>query len=148
MLKVGDPAPEFNLPDEAGNRHRLSDYRGKNPVVLIFYPMNQTPVCTAQLCEVRDAYADLKAAGAVVFGVNPAGAESHQTFVQRHSFPFHLLVDADREVARQYRTLLGWGKLSINNRSVYVIGKDGKILFARPGKPAPAEMLAALQAAG
>jgi peroxiredoxin Q/BCP len=117
-------------------------------VVLIFYPMNQTPVCTAQLCEVRDAYADLKAAGAVVFGINPAGAESHQSFVQRHSFPFHLLVDEDREVAKQYRTLLGWGKLSINNRSVYVIGKDGKILFARPGKPAPAELLAALQAAG
>lgn len=147
MLKVGDPAPDFTLTDEAGDRHRLSDYRGKNPVVLIFYPMNQTPVCTAQLCEVRDAYADLKAAGAVVFGVNPAGAESHQSFSQRHSFPFRLLIDEDKQVARLYQSVLGWGKLSINNRSVYVIGKDGKVLFARPGKPAPQEMLAAIQTA-
>jgi peroxiredoxin Q/BCP len=147
MLKVGDPAPEFTLVDEAGERHRLSDYRGKNPVVLIFYPMNQSAVCTAQLCEVRDAYADLKAAGAVIFGVNSAGEESHRSFAQRHSFPFRLLIDEGRQVAKQYQTILGWGKLSITNRSVYVIGKDGKVLFARMGKPKPQEMLAAIQAA-
>jgi len=145
MLKVGETAPDFTLADETGQRHRLSDYRGKNAVVLIFYPMNQTAVCTAQLCEVRDAFADLKAAGAVIFGLNSAGEESHRGFVERRSFPFHLLVDADKRVARQYRSVVGWGKLSINNRTVYVVGRDGKILFAQRGKPTPQELLAAIR---
>lgn len=147
MLKVGDLAPDFTLADEAGDRHQLSSYRGKNPVVLIFYPMNESGICTAQLCEMRDAYSDLKAAGAVIFGVNPASAESHRRFVEHHSFPFRLLIDEGKQVAKQYETVLGWGILSITNRSVYVVGKDGKLLFARMGKPKPREMLAAIQAA-
>jgi peroxiredoxin Q/BCP len=148
MLKVGDTAPDFTLRDEQGNPHTLSTHRGHSPVVLVFYPMNQTRVCTTQLCEMRDAYEDLAAAGLVVFGINPAGQESHQQFVKRHGFPFHLLVDEDKAVARLYRTVLGFGALSINNRSVYVVGKDGKIVFAQMGKPSPQEVLAALRSAG
>jgi peroxiredoxin Q/BCP len=148
MLKVGEIAPDFTLCDEQGHQHTLSAHRGKSPVVLVFYPMNQTRVCTSQLCEMRDAYEELAAAGLVVFGINPADRESHQQFVERHGFPFHLLVDEEKAVARLYKTVLGWGALSINNRSVYVVGKEGRILFARVGKPSPQEVLAAVRSAG
>ena len=148
MLKVGDTAPDFTLLDEQGQRHTLSAHRGQRLVVLVFYPMDQTKVCTSQLCEMRDAYEDLAEAGLAVFGINPGDRESHQAFVQRHGFPFHLLVDEGKAVAKLYKTVLGWGALSLTNRSVYVVGKDGRIVFAQPGKPAPAEVLAALRKAG
>lgn len=144
MLSVGDLAPDFTLPNQNGEPVLLSSYRGKCPVVLIFYPGDSTPVCTSQLCEVRDSYAEFQQAGAVVFGVNPWGEESHRRFAERHHFPFSLLVDRGNQVARQYEAVLGWGPLSFPNRTVYVIGRDGRILFARRGKPTPAEVLASL----
>lgn len=145
MIPVGEPAPDFTLPDEQGHSVTLSSFRGKHPVVLIFYPGDSTYVCTRQLCEVRDSFAEFQAAGAAVLGVNPQGAESHQRFVERYDFPFPLLVDPGNQVARLYRSVLGWGRLSLPNRTVYVIGKDGRVAFARRGKPAPQEILEALR---
>ena len=139
-------APDFTVPDQDGRTVTLSSFQGQSPVVLIFYPGDSTPVCTKQLCEVRDAYAEFQAAGAVVFGVNPWGEESHRKFAERHQFPFSLLVDRGNEVARRYDAVLGWGPLSLPNRSVYVIGKDGRVLFARRGKPGPDEVLQVLRA--
>lgn len=145
MIPVGELAPDFTLPDEQGHPVTLSSFRGKHPVVLIFYPGDSTYVCTRQLCEVRDSFAEFQAAGAVVFGMNPQGPESHQRFIEKYDFPFPLLVDAGNAVARLYKSVLGWGRLSLPNRTVYVIGKDGRIAFARRGKPAPQEILGALR---
>lgn len=147
MLKVGEMAPDFTLPDEQGNPVSLATYRGRSPVVLIFYPCDGTLVCTTQLCEIRDSYAELTAAGAVAFGLNSLGERSHRRFAERHRFPFPLLVDAGSRVARKYGTALGWGPFSMTNRSVYVVGADGRIIFAEIGKPSPKRILAALRSA-
>lgn len=147
MLSPGSVAPDFSLPDEQGNVVTLSSFRGGQPVVLIFYPGDQTPVCTAQLCGVRDQYEDFTAVGAVVFGINPGSRSSHQKFSQRHDFPFRLLVDEDSTVARQYESLMvRVGPLALVNRTVYVVGVDGTIVFAQRGSPDNETILAALTA--
>lgn len=147
MLPLGATAPDFTLPDENGDTTTLSDYRGKQPVVLVFYPGDSTMVCTAQLCELRDAYESIAATGAVLFGINPFSAESHRRFTQKHGFPFRLLVDDGHRVSRAYRTALGWGLLSMTNRSVYVISREGTVAWRRLGKPSSHEILAALRQA-
>lgn len=147
MLSIGTPAPDFTLADEQGRTVSLASFRQERPVVLIFYPGDETPGCTAQLCAVRDDYQGFLETGAAVFGVNPGGAASHQRFAQRHKLPFPLLVDADKAVARAYAALLGIGPLSFVNRTVYVVGVDGRIVFARRGMPDPATVIAAIKAA-
>jgi len=142
MLQLGTFAPDFTLPDEQGAMVTLSSFRGKNPVVLIFYPGDETPVCTAQLCGIRDSYEEYRATGAVVFGINPGIASNHKRFVQRHSFQFQLLVDSDRSVAQKYESvLISFGPFGLINRTVYVIGIDGTIVFAQPGNPSSATIL-------
>lgn len=145
MLQVGDVAPDFTLPNEQGHPVALASFRNVHPVVLIFYPGDNTPVCTAQLCAVRDQHQAYVDAGAVVLGINPGSGESHRRFMQRHHFQFHLLVDAERAVARQYGALLGWGPLTVINRTVYVVGSDGRIAFAQRGVPNNATVLAAIR---
>src|SRR5271165_4544128 len=100
-LPVGSKAPDFTLPTESGKKVTLSALRGKN-VVLVFYPGDDTLICTKQLCEFRDAWPDMRAHNAVVFGINPQPAESHREFRARHKFPFPLLVDPDQQVAALY----------------------------------------------
>lgn len=136
-LPVGSPAPDFTLPDDQGNAVGLSGLRGRN-VVLVFYPGDDTPVCRRQLCEFRDRWDHAKERNTVVFGVNPQAAASHTRFREKHALPFPLLVDAGRRVAGLYRAG-GW----IVRRTVYLIGPDGVIRYARRGKPAPDEVLAA-----
>jgi peroxiredoxin Q/BCP len=145
MLAVGSEAPDFTLPDEQGTMVTLSSFRGSQPVVLIFYPRDETPGCTKQLCGIRDTYQAFEQDGAVVFGVNPSSEARHKEFAQRHNFPFRLLVDSDRSVAHNYKSLmLSLGPIAIVNRTVYVVGKDGKILFAERGAPSTETILAAL----
>ena len=139
LLAVGSEAPDFSLADEQGRLVHLSGYRGKQPVVLVFYPMDETPVCRGQLCELRDHWERFTEQGVAVFAVNPGGAESHEKFKQRHGFPFPLLVDSGKKVASKY----GAGGLLVK-RSVYAIGKDGRIVFAERGKPSSATILAAI----
>jgi thioredoxin-dependent peroxiredoxin len=139
-LAPGTPAPDFTLRDQDGNPVTLSKLRGKN-VVLVFYPRDETPVCRKQLCEFRDASPLTASADTLVFGVNPGNGASHTAFRERYNLPFPLLVDEGSKVAAQYRCRgLLW-----TVRTVYLIGKDGNIRYAKRGKPLPAEVLAAAE---
>ena len=140
-LAVGTAAPDFTLNDQDGKPVALSSFRGHKNVVLVFYPMDETPGCTTQLCEFRDRWGDVQAKNTVVFGVNPGSAEKHQHFKKNRAFPFPLLVDTKMGVAKKYNTD-GW---FVPTRTVYLIGKDGTIRFAKRGKPEPAEVLKTAQ---
>lgn len=139
ILAVGERAPDFAVEDHHGNPVRLADYRGRQNVVLIFYPVNETPGCTRQLCAARDAWDDYTAAEVQVFGVNPASAESHRAFAENHNFPFPLLVDTEEQVIRAYGTK---GERH-TQRTVYGIDKSGTIVFAERGMPETETILAA-----
>jgi len=135
-LPAGAQAPDFTLPAQGGKAVSLSKLRGSN-VVLVFYPGDDTPVCRKQLCEFRDQWEQARRRNTQVFGVNPAGAESHRRFQEKHRFPFPLLVDAGQKVAALYHA----NGLFVK-RTVYLIGPDGTIRYARRGKPDPEEVLA------
>ena len=141
MLTVGDKAPAFSLPDQSGKVVTLEGHRGKRNVVLVFYPGDKTPGCTRQLCIVRDQFDLFSRNDTAVFGVNPQGAESHQRFAQKHSFPFPLLVDRDKEVLSAY----GCKGILVTKRTVYGIDKEGTIVFASRGMPANEEVLDAFK---
>jgi peroxiredoxin Q/BCP len=140
-LAVGTTAPLFQLFNDRGEVVQLGDYRGKKNVILIFYPADDTRICTQQACEMRDNWAAVTSRDAIVFGVNPGGSDSHRRFREKHQLPFDLLIDEGKRVAAKYNA----GGLIVN-RTVYVIGKDGRILFAKRGKPSPNEVLAAIDA--
>jgi len=138
-LPVGSKAPEFSLPDESGAAVTLSSLRGKN-VVLVFYPGDDTMVCTKQLCEFRDRWDQARMRNVVVYGVNPQSPESHKKFRDKYKFPFPLLVDRGQKAGDAYHTSGLFVK-----RTVYLIGPDGTIRYAKRGKPAPEEVLGAAQ---
>jgi thioredoxin-dependent peroxiredoxin len=142
LLDVGAEAPDFTLPASDGGAVRLSSFRGRRNVVLIFYPRDSTPGCTRQLCAARDDAARYEAASAVRFGVNPGSLASHQRFAEKHGFDFPLLVDAEREVARAYGVVAPAGKKV--HRTVYAIGRDGRVAFAARGYPETDEILGAV----
>jgi peroxiredoxin Q/BCP len=135
-LAVGTPAPEFALPDQDGNLVTLAGLKGRN-VVLVFYPADDTTICTKQLCEFRDQWTLAQQKNAVVFGVNPG--KKHSQFRDKYKFPFPLLFDAGQKVGAEYRSK----GLVVPRRTVYLIGPDGIIRYARRGKPEPEEVLAA-----
>lgn len=142
MLQIGDIAPAFEA-DSSQGLVRLQDYLGKRPVVLIFYPKDETPGCTAQLCAVRDSKKTYEAHGAIVIGVNPGSAEEHRKFAEHHGFDFPIVVDRGERI----RKLYGVGKLLglfLQQRIVYAIGTDGRIAFARKGSPTAEEITGAL----
>jgi thioredoxin-dependent peroxiredoxin len=122
---VGEPAPDFALPDQTGKMVRLSDYVGKSVVVLYFYPKDETPGCTAEACSFRDSYEDFTRAGAEVIGVSADSVGSHQRFASHHQLPFTLLSDTGGAVAKLYdvqRTLGLWP-----GRVTFVIDRQGVI---------------------
>jgi peroxiredoxin Q/BCP len=136
MIKVNDTAPDFSLVANTGDTVRLSEYRGSRWVVLIFYPGDNTPVCTNQLCEIRDEYAAFGEHNCVVFGINPADRDAHASFAKRHGYQFPLLVDSGRAVAKAY----GVNGILVK-RTVVVIDMNGVVTWVKPGKPAVAEIL-------
>jgi thioredoxin-dependent peroxiredoxin len=140
-LPVGSDAPPFLLPDEDGNVFTLNLNRNKI-VVLVFYPGDDTMICTKQLCAINDNLADLKEHGLLPVGINPADAQSHKRFKAKFNYGFPLLVDAGKRVAKTYHA----GGLIVK-RTVYIIGRDGKIKYAKRGNPSVAEILAAANAA-
>jgi thioredoxin-dependent peroxiredoxin len=130
MIEEGKPAPDFELASDAGETVKLSALRGR-PVVLYFYPRDDTPGCTTQACGIRDAYGEFEQARAVVLGVSPDDERSHVKFKEKYRLPFTLLADPDHEVAERYGV---WGEKSFAgkkywgvSRSTFVIGADGNI---------------------
>ena len=136
---IGKPAPAFELAAGDGKTYRLSDCAGKS-VVLVFYPMDNTPGCNKQLSALRDDKDKFDRANALIFGVNPAGRESHQKFCDGFGFGFPLLTDTDMKVAEAY----GAKKGTYNKRTVVVIGPDGVVKFHRSGMPTDDEILEAI----
>jgi peroxiredoxin Q/BCP len=129
-LTEGAEAPDFTLESDSGDTVSLAQLRGK-PVVLYFYPRDDTPGCTTEACEFRDAWADVKHTGAVVLGVSPDTAASHKKFKSKFKLPFPLLADPDHKVAERYGA---WGERSMYGRkfqgilrTTFVIGADGLI---------------------
>lgn len=125
-LQLNQPAPDFTLPDGAGSNWRLADNRGK-VVVLLFYPGDETPICTRQMCSVRDRWPDYKATGAEVVGISTDSVESHRQFAEHHELPLLLLSDPEGKVSVLYgaRSLIP-GKVA---RSVFVIDAEGKLRY-------------------
>jgi thioredoxin-dependent peroxiredoxin len=133
-LQAGDPAPDFETVDETGDRVSLKGLRGKR-VVLYFYPKDNTTGCTAQACAFRDTYPQLESKNAVVLGVSPDSARSHQGFKSKHDLPFPLLLDPDHAIAQAYDV---WREKSMYGRrymgmlrSHFVIDEHGKIIDAQ-----------------
>jgi peroxiredoxin Q/BCP len=130
VIEEGKPAPDFELPSDSGATIKLSDLRGK-PVVLYFYPKDDTPGCTTQACGIRDAYGEFERAGAVVLGISPDSEKSHVKFKDKYELPFTLLADTDHEVADAYgvwgeKTFAGRKYLGVM-RSTFVIDHDGNV---------------------
>jgi len=148
-VKDGAVAPDFALPDAEGATWRLSDQRGK-VVVLLFYPGDETPICTRQMCSVRDRWEDYAASGAEVVGISTDSVESHKAFTEHHDLPLRLLSDANRTVADLYgANSIVPGKVA---RSVFVIDAAGVIRYrdVRPlglFRPKDDDTIAAIRAA-
>lgn len=124
-LKVGDKAPAFTLPGTAGKSYSLSDYAGQ-PVVLVFYPGDNTPVCTKQLNAYNDEMSEFESVGAQVIGISSQDVASHDEFSGKHGFTFPLLADVDKEVSKKYGIL---GPLGFPRRSVFVIDGQGIVRY-------------------
>lgn len=122
-LKVGDPAPEFTLPDMDGKDHALSSYKGKI-VAVYFYPKNDTPGCTKEACNLRDNDAALRDAGVVVLGVSYDSPDSHKAFKAKHNLPFTLLSDSKKDVSKLY----GANGMLMPKRMTFLIDAEGKIM--------------------
>lgn len=152
MIKAGSPAPDFTLPADDGREISLKSLRGK-PVVLYFYPKDDTSGCTTQACGFRDAWAEVKESGAVLLGVSPDDVKSHQKFKTKFTLPFPLLADTDHAVAEAYGS---WGKKSMYGReymgilrTTFVIDERGvvqKVFEKVKPKGHAAEVVAALHA--
>jgi peroxiredoxin Q/BCP len=130
--KVGDPAPDFSSHATDGGTIRLADYRGKK-LVLYFYPMDDTPGCTAQACSLRDFNRDIAAKGAAILGVSAQDEASHQKFTARHKLNFPLLADKGQKVAKAYGVAgsglfgIARGLIGMNERVTFIIDEQGKI---------------------
>jgi peroxiredoxin Q/BCP len=130
MVEEGKPAPAFTLESDAGERVSLADHRGQ-PVVLYFYPKDDTPGCTAQACGIRDAWKEFRDRGAVVLGVSPDSAGSHVKFKEKYGLPFALLADEDHAVSEAYgvwveKSMAGQTYMGVE-RSTFVIDADGNV---------------------
>ena len=135
MIEEGKKAPAFSLKSQDGKTVKLSDFAGK-PVVLYFYPKDNTPGCTTEACDFRDQHSKLQKAGAVVLGVSPDKETTHAKFAGKYGLPFTLLADPEHEVAEKYGS---WGEKSLYGRkfmgiirSTFLIGGDGKVAKVWP----------------
>lgn len=146
QVKVGSKVPSFQLKDQDGNDFDISTVLGKQPLVIYFYPKDETSVCTKEACSFRDAYEEFSKYGAKVIGISGDGVASHKSFAQHHQLPFTLLSDADNKV----RKLFGVPKtFVIPGRVTYVVNKEGVVVHEfnsmRDGEKHVTEALAALK---
>lgn len=130
-IQAGIQAPDFVLPDENGDERKLSEYRGK-PLVLYFYPKDDTPGCTTEACNFRDDYSQYEQAGVEILGVSPDSPEKHSKFKKKYQLPFTLLADEDHTVCELYEV---WGKKRFRGReymgvlrTTYLIDSKGEIV--------------------
>ena len=147
MLNINDMAPDFELPDQNGEMHKLSDYRGKK-VILYFYPRDNTAGCTKQACGFAERYPQFQEKGAVVLGVSKDSVASHKKFEQNYGLPFTLLSDTEKTVIMAYdcwKEKKNYGKVSMGVvRTTYLIDENGVIIRAMDKVKAadnPAQML-------
>ncbi|MEM6830100.1 MAG: peroxiredoxin [Bacteroidota bacterium] len=127
MLKIGDPLPYITLPNEKGENISLSSFKGKQPIVVYFYPKNNTPGCTAEACSFRDNYESFKDFGAEIIGISGDSVSSHQKVKNRRKLPFILLSDSQRKAERLFgvpRSVLGL----LPGRVTFIADKSGKIV--------------------
>jgi peroxiredoxin Q/BCP len=129
-LKAGDVAPDFSVATNGGGKVSLADFKGK-PVILYFYPKDDTPGCTREACAFRDGFAEFKKRGAVVLGVSTDPVKSHDKFVEKFKLPFTLLADEDKRIVTAYgvwgeKTFMGRKYLG-THRVTFLIGPDGRI---------------------
>jgi thioredoxin-dependent peroxiredoxin len=125
-IGVGDRAPEFTLPGTGGRKYSLADYAG-TPVVLVFYPGDDTPVCTKQLNTYNNGLEEFAELGAQVLAISAQDVASHERFSDKHGFSFPLLADTDKSVAAAYGTL---GPIGFPRRSVFIVDGDGVVRYA------------------
>jgi peroxiredoxin Q/BCP len=130
LVEEGSPAPDFTLTSDSGGAVSLSSFRGA-PVVLYFYPRDDTPGCTVQACGIRDAWGEFEQRGAVVLGVSPDSTESHENFKDKYELPFTLLADEDHTTAEAYgvwveKNMAGKTYMGVE-RSTFVIDADGNV---------------------
>lgn len=147
LLAVGSPLPDVSAAAHNGEQVRLSELKGK-PVVVYFYPKDDTKGCTIEAEEIRDLYADIQKTGAVVLGVSTDGNDSHKAFAEKYQLPFLLLPDEDQKIARAFGVPLKNGRAS---RVSFVFGRDGKLAKVFPDvtpKGHGAELLEAIRASG
>ncbi len=130
-ISAGNPAPDFTLPDENGVTRKLSDYRGQ-PVVLYFYPKDDTPGCTTEACNFRDDYSQYTQAGVVILGVSPDSPKAHTKFKEKYHLPFTLLADEGHKVCDLYGV---WGRKKMMGReydgvfrTTFLIDRQGKLI--------------------
>jgi thioredoxin-dependent peroxiredoxin len=153
QLKIGDPAPDFTATAVGGiygggQKVKLADFAG-SPLVLYFYPKDDTPGCTAQACELRDSWRELQSK-AELFGVSVDSTESHHAFIEKHGLPFPLLSDTNKEIVKAYQV---WGEKSIygkkymgTDRTTYIIGPDQKIKSILKKAKSPGHVARVLEA--
>jgi len=149
MIAVDSPAPDFSLPDQDGNLVKLSDLKGQ-PVVLYFYPKDDTSGCTKEACAFRDGFPDFEAAGATILGISPDSSASHAKFVAKHALPFTLLADVDKAACEAYgvwkeKSMYGRKYMGVE-RTTYVIDRDGKVARVFPKVKVPGHAEAVLEA--
>lgn len=145
MIEIGQKAPQFSLPDSNGNQVSLGDFAGKNNVVLIMYPGDDTPGCTKQLCAVRDDVAEFEKQNAVVLGINHANSESHNAFIKKYGLRNPLLIDEGRKVIEAYGALGNFMGKPSTTRSVIIIDKNGDIRYIKRGLPDDSELIEVLK---
>ena len=135
-LTVGTKAPEFDLPATGGRQVKLADFKGKN-LIVVFYPKDQTPGCTQQLCALRDDTEMFKGLNTEFIASNPDSVESHEKFAEAQSYKFPILVDAERTMAKAYHAEKESGGIQ---RTVYIIDGEGVIQYSQQGLPSDEEL--------
>ena len=144
-LRVGDKIPEFSLPDQDGNTFNNLDYQGKKPLVIFFYPKDNTPGCTREACSFRDSYEEFTDKGAVVVGISADSESSHRKFATSYKLPFKLLADRNNKVRRLFKVEKSLFNL-LPGRETYVVDKNGTVIMVFNNMGASGHVKRALKA--
>lgn len=142
ILAPGDVAPSFSLQATNNQYVALKDYSFKY-LIVVFYPKDNTPGCTVQLCSLRDTFAQLQKQNIQVVAINPDSLKSHQKFSDDKHYPFPLATDPNNTIAKEFgvKSMFGW----VNKRTVFIISPSGNIIFSEEGMPTPEELMAAVK---